>query len=197
MWKVTLPTERVSWNPKAIKEGYLSPVTLPTERVSWNQSKYAFLKVEVLSRSPRSVWVEILRKWRNVSVNWCHAPHGACELKSFTALRTLTVMMSRSPRSVWVEILCRNVHCIGFESRSPRSVWVEIDTIVTLYCFAPCHAPHGACELKFSFSDMQKFKIESRSPRSVWVEIYTVQYPYFVCYGHAPHGACELKSQSY
>ena len=103
---------------------------------------------------------------------------------------------SRSPRSVWVEILCRNVHCIGFESRSPRSVWVEIDTIVTLYCFAPCHAPHGACELKFSFSDMQKFKIESRSPRSVWVEIYTVQYPYFVCYGHAPHGACELKYNS-
>ena len=145
--RVTLPTERVSWNNKAfykpctalchaphgacelkwphnkITRRYLRhaphgacelkflfsyrrgvfPVTLPTERVSWNFLLFFPLFLLVLSRSPRSVWVEIIfllvdsqptfvtlpteRVSWNLCKNWkwleisSHAPHGACELK--------------------------------------------------------------------------------------------------------------------
>ena len=132
--------------------------------------------------------------------------------------------MSRSPRSVWVEML-KQTHCQkAYTSRSPRSVWVEIKNSISggfsawvtlptereswniyclmwtvhLKCHAPhgacelkyqaeksawyiviCHAPHGACELKLSIVFIQIFLNLSRSPRSVWVEIFQ---SVFFCY---------------
>ena len=56
-----------------------------------------------------------------------------------------------------------------------------------------CHAPHGACELKFSFKYKTARKNRSRSPRSVWVEIQPSILTTVLYNGHAPHGACELK----
>ena len=154
---------------------------------------YRRYKTADMSRSPRSVWVEIL-EWIKTSQN----------------------SKSRSPRSVWVEILRQFCICIIINvtlptervswnnffinrqqnctaSRSPRSVWVEICyifvkkklQIVTfptervswnnlhLLQFAPfhSHAPHGACELKSILFFGRNNSAESRSPRSVWVEI--------------------------
>ena len=101
---VTLPTERVSWN--FFSSGGIIPpdVTLPTERVSWNRPIYYLNHLYFLSRSPRSVWVEILL---------------FCDVFNHS--------MSRSPRSVWVEIRrCWRNKKMTVASRSPRSVWVEI-----------------------------------------------------------------------
>ena len=108
------------------------PVTLPTERVSWNFLLFFPLFLLVLSRSPRSVWVEIIfllvdsqptfvtlpteRVSWNLCKNWkwleisSHAPHGACELKFPPLFLSLLIFLSRSPRSVWVEIL--TVFCL-------------------------------------------------------------------------------------
>ena len=124
------------------------------------------------SRSPRSVWVEILIviDWdlgiivtlptERVSWNWERVSNEIWKTES------------RSPRSVWVEILNSPlIFSKPSSSRSPRSVWVEIVLLVT--AIPPT---------------------SSRSPRSVWVEMrMKVSYKgVVIC--HAPHGACELKS---
>ena len=123
--RVTLPTERVSWNFRLPSKYHLEFVTLPTERVSWN-------------------WLFQFR-YRNI---FCHAPHGACELKSSSKIAPRPVISSRSPRSVWVEISTVVNRPHGTKSRSPRSVWVEIFILTVWFCRCWCHAPHGACELK-------------------------------------------------
>ena len=104
-----------------------------------------------MSRSPRSVWVEIVFAAACQQYTVCHAPHGACELK------------------------CSLIHeCTHrkYGSRSPRSVWVEIINTYIAIRYKISHAPHGACELKFNhISSAGNNCIKSRSPRSVWVEM--------------------------
>ena len=128
--RVTLPTERVSWNAASIILFLCSPsrsprsvwveilqvvlysdievVTLPTERVSWNLYGSQTLPHVFLSRSPRSVWVEIYTAVRRSHTSFCHAPQGACELKYFLYEKSTPKGASRSPRSVWVEIRNRS-----------------------------------------------------------------------------------------
>ena len=147
------------------------------------------------SRSPRSVWVEIFNHLFRRLFLFCHAPHGACELKSCIAFLLCDMLHSvtlPTERVSWNRQFIFS-HMVWCESRSPRSVWVEI----IIFCFAificdvtlptervswnfwrllvrrymPCHAPHGACELKFSIRFFSYFSTVSRSPRSVWVEM--------------------------
>ena len=165
-----------------------------------------------LSRSPRSVWVEINHAnailtlgyvtlpTERVSWNQCttltgcltpgHAPHGACELKWCWFYAQRFRYTSRSPRSVWVEMFIHGQIRPLHMSRSPRSVWVE------MIC-----------------TTNQPKNLKSRSPRSVWVEMQKtaktnvnvkVTLPtervswngsntkiLINGSGHAPHGACK------
>ena len=173
--RVTLPTERVSWNCRYLQCSRLSTchaphgacelkylitfsavcfcfVTLPTERVSWNLVlPFCYAICCIASRSPRSVWVEIdslyFRIWFDVS----HAPHGACELKLLYSVLQFSFVTSRSPRSVWVEIfdgcLCVGICLVTLPTE--RVSWNFQS--VFLVTFRLCHAPHGACELKWLY----------------------------------------------
>ena len=137
-------------------------VTLPTERVSWN-------------------WITLDVYY----ARFCHAPHGACELKWFHHLTQISVCRSRSPRSVWVEIgiaqVKWNQHC---KSRSPRSVWVEIQSSTEICQLLQSRSPRSVwVEMLCPKIYCQPY--QSRSPRSVWVEIIS---PAF--------GTLKLKSRS-
>ena len=147
--RVTLPTERVSWNHFRYLSSYTLPfVTLPTERVSWNVD------------------------WQSTnSTIICHAPHGACELKSVYVVSIVSMYSSRSPRSVWVEMqLSKLCHILAYVTLPTERVsWnrsagakvcVAYVTLPTErvswngrqdyhWQHEPSHAPHGACELKF------------------------------------------------
>ena len=124
----------------------LCDVTLPTERVSWNHC--------LIFCNPPPLG---------------HAPHGACELKLYDKPNLPFSSPSRSPRSVWVEMDWRNnQEEMQVTLPTERVSWnCEYAGLITN---SPCHAPHGACELKFYIAFLQCGK-----------------------YGHAPHGACELK----
>ena len=124
-------------------------VTLPTERVSWNTVLPSLSPPSSKSRSPRSVWVEIIfLSYMPLSFNvtlptervswnygvYClcgykggHAPHGACELKSGipllrAALHSVTLPTERVSWNAFMP--CNTGEYL--KSRSPRSVWVEI-----------------------------------------------------------------------
>ena len=149
--------------------------------------------MSVESRSPRSVWVEIVIFKMPKYLLYRHAPHGACELKSCT-------------------IALHTFYCI-VTLPTERVSW---NWTVFFRCYRSLgHAPHGACELKLIVSiwgslvapsrsprsvwveiTRSRPKIlstSSRSPRSVWVEIYEMPVIRPPETGHAPHGACELK----
>ena len=107
--RVTLPTERVSWNricggPVCVCKShaphgacelkwidissntFLWRVTLPTERVSWNfRFQWICLILNVTLPTERVSWncqtVNLFLQWL-----FGHAPHGACELKYFLSL---------------------------------------------------------------------------------------------------------------
>ena len=190
---VTLPTERVSWNDsEIIKRGSIL-VTLPTERVSWNFKLLFCYAVSGKSRSPRSVWVEIIFSSIGNKIVPRHAPHGACELKFVTYLLRKSYKLSRSPRSVWVEMKNRHTEIISKEvtlptervswntdqfvggktwrwSRSPRSVWVEISKSATICGGTLVTLPTERVSWNFSIAISEKYD-----------------------FSHAPHGACELK----
>ena len=168
-------------------------VTLPTERVSWNSDNSRWYFHLLRSRSPRSVWVEIQTPtcWKpRLSSN---APHGACELKFVTYLLRKSYKLSRSPRSVWVEIIyifyslhlftvtlptervSWNINIssereVKHMSRSPRSVWVEISKSATICGGTLVTLPTERVSWNFSIAISEKYD-----------------------FSHAPHGACELK----
>ena len=125
--RVTLPTERVSWNrglllyivylnPRHAPHGacelkcrlnnivFVFAVTLPTERVSWNLASCLVF-----------------------GYRGSHAPHGACELKSLRQSDAPTLLFVTLP----TERVSWNIFCT---KKAPRKVR---------------HAPHGACELKY------------------------------------------------
>ena len=124
---VTLPTERVSWNFHVCTVYLQSIVTLPTERVSWNMDWYRINFIFAVSRSPRSVWVEIsfyiggiippivTLPTERVSWNfrrcfclWCFCvtlPTERVSWNSYRRDKPPDILLSRSPRSVWVEIV--------------------------------------------------------------------------------------------
>ena len=148
-------------------------VTLPTERVSWNNFFINRQQNCTASRSPRSVWVEICyifvkKKLQIVTfpterVSWnnlhllqfapfhSHAPHGACELKSILFFGRNNSAESRSPRSVWVEIcyifVKKKLHFVTLPTERVSWNFITIAHIT----FSACHAPHGACELKYKY----------------------------------------------
>ena len=190
---VTLPTERVSWNyfmysNRIFYESHAphGACELKSPMTHWQADKSK-------SRSPRSVWVEIVIFKMPKYLLYRHAPHGACELKSCT-------------------IALHTFYCI-VTLPTERVSW---NWTVFFRCYRSLgHAPHGACELKLIVSiwgslvapsrsprsvwveiTRSRPKIlstSSRSPRSVWVEIYEMPVIRPPETGHAPHGACELK----
>ena len=124
-------------------------VTLPTERVSWNFITIYNIQSKIKSRSPRSVWVEMgnNRRWckkqavtlptERVSWNWyykfpivrhcCHAPHGACELKfSYRRKKSADIFVTLPTERVSWNLYTTTGLSVVLSSRSPRSVWVEI-----------------------------------------------------------------------
>ena len=123
-------------------------VTLPTERVSWNLRQPP--KVEQFARhAPHGACELKFALFSAIFSSLCHAPHGACELKLILWRFSQQHFWSRSPRSVWVEIRLVRLFSWKSPSRSPRSVWVEIVYRDFNFKFCCCHAPHGACELKY------------------------------------------------
>ena len=147
-------------------------VTLPTERVSWNKCHKYFSSEIHWSRSPRSVWVEIYIGGKIRRYCFCHAPHGACELKytMTSALLYFWFVTLPTERVSWNRRNMLECH-YNHTSRSPRSVWVEISYQADFSAWYIGHAPHGACELKFLIGGTKPPILLSRSPRSVWVEI--------------------------
>ena len=104
---------------------------------------------EMASRSTRGVWVEIVFTSGFGKRKHCHAPHGACELKFDKLINEKISKWSRSTRGVWVEIhQGRLLLRLELQSRSTRGVWVEIGSL-NFFNSTSCHAPHGACELKW------------------------------------------------
>ena len=147
--RVTLPTERVSWNWLFLRTFPYCQVTLPTERVSWNAKKYWQRMFNVLVTLPteRVSW-----NCFHLLLQWCHTS-------------------SRSPRSVWVEITFSAYYCCR-PCHAPHGA-CELKLFIFLSSFAcPSHAPHGACELKWDKYIINSVNLMSRSPRSVWVEIF-------------------------
>ena len=146
-----------------------------------------------MSRSPRSVWVEICYVFVKKKLHFSHAPHGACELKFFIVFSV-----------VFVGVVTLPTERVSWNENVKRIKAVKLG-----------HAPHGACELKFWPFFVYSLYTVSRSPRSVWVEISAVvfvivdffvtlptervswnfdRFLFIVCIQcHAPHGACELK----
>ena len=104
----------------------------------------------------------------------CHAPRGACELKSQYDAKELTAdaVTPREGRVSWNVVY---VHNLSYEFVTPREGRVSWN-----FCnqckgrLWECHAPWGACELKLH----QVYD-------SGWGQ------------GHAPRGACELKWQDW
>ena len=132
---VTLPTERVSWNSVLTFILLQSVVTLPTERVSWNHSIVLYGFKAVTSRSPRSVWVEIRLNVYSLLRFSRHAPHGACELKfSYRRKKSADIFVTLPTERVSWNLYTTTGLSVVLSSRSPRSVWVEIFAVF-FYCF--------------------------------------------------------------
>ena len=167
-------------------------VTLPTERVSWNAASIILFLCSP-SRSPRSVWVEILQVVLYSDIEVVTLPTERVSWNLYGSQTLPHFFLSRSPRSVWVEIFfVRKKHperCVTLPTErvswNTKQVAEYHQLIVTLltervswnvdvfiyYSLLDGHAPHGACELKFM-----------KSPNIIRFQR-----------GHAPHGACELK----
>ena len=101
-----------------------------------------------MSRSPRSVWVEITLALITLDKIIVTLPTERVSWNNICVTVHNKYPESRSPRSVWVEIpfLFQSVFLVT--SRSPRSVWVEISVVLNRRYTVLGHAPHGACELK-------------------------------------------------
>ena len=126
----------------------LNTVTLPTERVSWNCTQFLFLRRCHLSRSPRSVWVEITY---------------SCSQRASKSVTLPTERVSWN----FIFHFCGAICCVTLPTE--RVSW-NVHFKIPLF-FWDGHAPHGACELKCIFKPKcDRFNM-SRSPRSVWVEI--------------------------
>ena len=124
-----------------------------------------------MSRSPRSVWVEIIACPNSVIRFFVTLPTERVSWNVKKIIEAVAKIVSRSPRSVWVEMIFDSSGVGSIPSRSPRSVWVEILLFFLFHYSFGRHAPHGACELKLII-DIATFKcLWSRSPRSVWVEM--------------------------
>ena len=124
-----------------------------------------------MSRSPRSVWVEIDNEITQRGSILVTLPTERVSWNTGGIVDVIYLTLSRSPRSVWVEIF----------NDSDRRKKEE------------SHAPHGACELKSTILQSGVQNFVSRSPRSVWVEMQLIQFLITLQLCHAPHGACELK----
>ena len=124
---------------------------------------------------------------------YCHAPHGACELKCIFITRYEYSGKSRSPRSVWVEIARRkkNRGLKNVTLPTERVSWN--DGIRHRITVTRCHAPHGACELKSPDILFKPFILFVTLPteRVSWNVLCFIDERIYCC--HAPHGACELK----
>ena len=217
--RVTLPTERVSWNC-VTRHALPTPIRHAPHGACELKYLYSVGSAPHLRHAPHGA-CEL--KW-SIFVTFAnfasHAPHGACELKYLNAKKFVYLIPVTLPteRVSWNE--CQQVvvvlHCV---SRSPRSVWVEIAFVVLQMPRNPCHAPHGACELKLSI-EVEKYERVCHAPHGAcelkcmfrfsfqWYCLVTLPTervswnPLFHEWrisksGHAPHGACELKFQSY
>ena len=166
---VTLPTERVSWNSYPVRCSSINPSHAPHGACELKLLFYTNRMSFGVSRSPRSVWVEIKNNLEQYLFLTCHAPHGACELKY-----CLSVVK-------YYYVLCHAPH---------GACELKLYFLKSIYIL-PCHAPHGACELKCYANSKRDLRVLVTLPteRVSWnnnsIAIY-MQKP-----GHAPHGACE------
>ena len=144
---VTLPTERVSWNyfmysNRIFYESHAphGACELKSPMTHWQADKSK-------SRSPRSVWVEIVIFKMPKYLLYRHAPHGACELKSCTiALHTFYCIVTLPTERVsW------NLHCSGrhrtVSGHAPHGACeLKYEKVEKRWKIRTCYAPHGACE---------------------------------------------------
>ncbi len=124
------------------------------------------------SHSPRSGWIEMVRKKKPILMMRSPTPHGVgglkCPLQADRQFRhrptphgvgglkwklppcRFALWTSHSPRSGWIEMkLYSNASNVSMSSHSPRSGWIEI--VVLVY---------------------SRVKTRSHSPRSGWIEIF-------------------------
>ena len=147
----------------------------------------------VESRSPRSVWVEIICfrpkfNYLNVTLPTERVSWNGKRLHMYH----IHIVTLPTERVSWNADTAHGTH-LYFKSRSPRSVWVEIKNNLEQYLFLTCHAPHGACELKYCLSVVKYYYVLCHAPHGACeLKLYFLKSIYiFPC--HAPHGACELK----
>ena len=123
-------------------------VTLPTERVSWNVLGEGTSSSHLQSRSPRSVWVEIVF-WSIKAVTSGHAPHGACELKLLYGIyKNITDWVTLPTERVSWNLVVPELHQKNIVTLPTERVSWNWE-MPNLYKKISRHAPHGACELKF------------------------------------------------
>ena len=123
---VTLPTERVSWNFALLIVIALMSGHAPHGACELKFGRKIYYCGKSKSRSPRSVWVEIVHcfSYRLSALVTLPTERVSWNVKFNDGDFVNT--LSRSPRSVWVEIFLSACYNANTESRSPRSVWVEI-----------------------------------------------------------------------
>ena len=149
-------------------------VTLPTERVSWNSAVVFVLFVFGVSRSPRSVWVEIPPFLLFLLFLSVTLPTERVSWNFFSIGGVFPPAESRSPRSVWVEIPFLFLWDGINTSRSPRSVWVEISALTFIFIQSVVTLPTERVSWNLLQSVLHQRQALSRSPRSVWVEMSSV-----------------------
>ena len=115
-------------------------------------------------------------KWfdRKASTKNCirHAPQGACGLKFRKPQVSVRADESRPARGVWIEICPYRDWC-AFAWVTPRKGRVDWNCLLpSLFWVKTCHAPQGACGLKWRGYRTLYLRIWSRPARGVWIEIF-------------------------
>ena len=144
---VTLPTERVSWNSYPVRCSSINPSHAPHGACELKLLFYTNRMSCGVSRSPRSVWVEIKNNLEQYLFLTCHAPHGACELKYCLSVVKYYYVLCHAPHGA-----CE-LKCYANSKRDLRAL-VTLPTervswnnnSIAIYMQKPGHAPHGACE---------------------------------------------------
>ena len=182
--------------------------------MSWNAASIILFLCSP-SRSPRSVWVEILQVVLYSDIEVVTLPTERVSWNLYGSQTLPHFFLSRSPRSVWVEIFfVRKKHperCVTLPTErvswNTKQVAEYHQLIVTLLTervswngygdeteiVDKSHAPHGACELKCMPCGplIVPLYVTLPTERVSWnVDVFIY---YSLLDGHAPHGACELK----
>ena len=187
-------------------------VTLPTERVSWNVLCFIDERIYCCHAPHGACELKLALAYKIKCIS-CHAPHGACELKSCCAGVTPEKHSHAPHGACELKLSFHRYSRYNTKLRSPRSVWVEIVCYHSPRWIRLCYAPHGACELKLiwdlilwqtihvtlptervswnDYDELEKIMREVTLPteRVNWNLETNWGFQYSRC--HAPHGACE------